>query len=130
MRTASHAFDPNLSSKMTEFDVAFNGVFDVSSTGKLYDQRRETCVQRTFRAPLADTAYWGSISETPLQQLEARLSQVCARLEKAHGCAKKVASGAQLTPTEQQFIKPRDPAALKLWKGHDYHVRGSFTRSC
>jgi hypothetical protein len=45
------------------------------------------------------------------------------QLDKVYACAAKVGTGGQLTPMEQQMIKPRDPAALKRWKGHDYHVR-------
>ena len=103
------------------FDYTFEGTFDVSPTGKLYDQKRAVCTTVEFRAPLADKSFWGSYTPSPLQDVEANLLAVQKKLKLVLECGKKVGEGMQLTPMEQERVKPRDPEALKQWPGHDYH---------
>eukprot|EP01047_Picozoa_sp_COSAG01_P075155 COSAG01_NODE_12787_length_1685_cov_7.483607_1_plen_290_part_00 len=80
MRAASHSFDPGLTTHMIAFDTTFDGRFDTSATGKLYDQKREHCTSREVRAPLADTAFWGGTTDTPLQELEEQLGGMQAKV--------------------------------------------------
>ena len=66
----------------------------------------------------------GSYTPSPLQEVEANLAAVQKKLKLVIECGTKVREGMQLTPMEQQRVKPRDAEALKKWPGHDYH--GAF----
>ena len=97
-------------------------VFDPTArTGKLYDQKRSWCVTKKFRAPQAEMAYWGSASPSPLQDIETLIAAVEKKLDKMHQLEAKLSIGEQLTPMEQQQIKPTRPEVLASWPGHDYH---------
>lgn len=100
-------------------------------TGQLYDQKRSWCVTREFRAPLADMAYWGAASPSNLQEVETQMAAVEKKLDKMHQLEAKLSIGEQLTPFEQQQVKPKradvlagSTGELGAWPGHDYH--GAF----
>ena len=96
-------------------------------TGKLYDQKRSWCITRQFRAPRAEMAYWGSASPSPLQEIEALIAGVEKKLDKMHQIEAKLSVGEQLTPMEQQQVKPTRKEVLAKWPGHDYH--GKFLQN-
>lgn len=99
-------------------------------TGQLYDQKRSWCVTREFRAPLADMAYWGAAGgglkggESSLQEVETAMAAVEKKIDKMHQLEAKLVNGEQLTPFEQQQVKPKRAEVLATWPGHDYH--GAF----
>ena len=76
---------------------------------------------KEFRAPHADMAYWGAASPSPLQDTETLIASIDKKLDKMHQLEAKLVIGVQLTPMEQQQIKPTRPEVLAKWPGHDYH---------
>jgi hypothetical protein len=90
----------------------------------LYEQKRRWCNEKAFREPNAAFAYWGSATEQPMQELLKLRRAVEEKLQIVAELEDKVALGGQLTPFEQQRVKPREAENLQGWPGHDY--RGEF----
>jgi len=105
----------------TNGETAGRNFDPTARTGKLYDQKRSWCVTQEFRAPQADMTYWGAASASPLQDVETLIAAVEKKLDKMHQLEGKLSIGEQLTPFEQQQVKPTRSEVLTTWPGHDYH---------